>query len=174
MGRAILVDVRDVYGRETLYPACPTAELFAQLAGTLRVKTFLFDYVCANRIVWGAHELEEIAIRHTASAPDRFVEEVAPALLAYSQASAGSVERVLTSAQRSKVDKVEEFLAKRFGPKIGQRVAAAHMADEGRPIETLWDVVTGATAYARSIPWTAERVEFETTAGDLLDLVEVA
>lgn len=143
-------------------------------AGTLRVKTFLFDYVCANRIVWGAHELEEIAIRHTASAPDRFVEEVAPALLAYSQASAGSVERVLTSAQRSKVDKVEEFLAKRFGPKVGQRVAAAHMADEGRPIETIWDVVTGATAYARSIPWTAERVEFETTAGDLLDLVDVA
>jgi hypothetical protein len=34
MGRAILVDVRDVYGRETIYPACPTAELFAQLAGT--------------------------------------------------------------------------------------------------------------------------------------------
>jgi len=140
-------------------------------AGTLRVKTFLFDYVCANRIVWGAHELEEIAIRHTASAPDRFVEEVAPALLAYSQASAGSVERVLASAQRSKVDKVEEFLSKRFGPKVGQRVAAVHMAEEGRPIESVWDVVTGATAYAKSIPWTAERVEFETTAGDLLELV---
>lgn len=142
-------------------------------AGTLRVKTFLFDYVCQNRIVWGAHELEEIAIRHTASAPDRFVEEVTPALLAYSQASAGSVERVLASAQRSKVDKVEEFLAKRFGPKVGQRVAAAHLSEEGRPIETIWDVVTGATAYAKSIPWTAERVEFETTAGDLLDLVDV-
>lgn len=141
-------------------------------AGTLRVKTFLFDYVCANRIVWGAHELEEIAIRHTASAPDRFVEEVAPALLAYSNATAGSVERVLAGAQRSKVDKVEEFLAKRFGPKVGQRVAAAHEAEEGRPIESVWDVVTGATAYAKSIPWTAERVEFETLAGDLLDEVE--
>ena len=142
-------------------------------AGTLRVKTFLFDYVCSNRIVWGAHELEEIAIRHTASAPDRFVEEVAPALLEYSRASAGSVERVLTSAQRTKVDKVEEFLSKRFGARIGQRVAAAHMAEEGRPIETVWDVVTGATAYAKSIPWQADRVEFETTAGDLLDMVEV-
>lgn len=30
----IYVDVRDVYGRETIYPACPTAELLAQLAGT--------------------------------------------------------------------------------------------------------------------------------------------
>ena len=142
-------------------------------AGTLRVKTFLFDYVCQNRIVWGAHELEEIAIRHTASAPDRFVEEVAPALLAYADATASSVERVLVSAQRSKVDKVDDFLAKRFGPKVGQRVQAAHVAEEGRPIETVWDVVTGATAYAKSIPWTAERVEFETMAGDLLDAVEV-
>lgn len=32
--RTILVDVRDVYGRETIYPACETAELLAQLAGT--------------------------------------------------------------------------------------------------------------------------------------------
>ena len=34
MTKSILVDVRDVYGRETIYPACPTAELLAQLAGT--------------------------------------------------------------------------------------------------------------------------------------------
>ena len=34
MSQSILVDVRDVYGRETIYPACPTAELLAQLAGT--------------------------------------------------------------------------------------------------------------------------------------------
>jgi hypothetical protein len=141
-------------------------------AGTLRVKTFLFDYVCANRIVWGAHEVEEIAIRHTASAPDRFVEEVAPALLAYSQSAASGIERVLASAQRTKVDKVEEFLARRFGPKVGQRVADAHLAEEGRPIETVWDVVTGATAYAKAIPWTADRVEFEAQAGSLLDTVE--
>ena len=45
------------------------------------------------------------------------------------------------------------------------------MLDEGRPIETLWDVVTGATAYARSIPYTADRVEFEAEAGKVLDLV---
>jgi hypothetical protein len=47
------------------------------------------------------------------------------------------------------------------------------MLDEGRPIETVWDAVTGATAYARSIPWQSDRVEFETQAGGLLDLVEV-
>lgn len=141
-------------------------------AATLRVKTFLFDEVCANRIVWGAHELEEIAIRHTASAPDRFLEEVTPALLAYSQSSAANVSNVLRGAQASKLDKVEAFLANRFGPRVAQRIQAAHVADEGRPIETVWDAVTGATAYARSIPWQADRVDLETQAGKLLDLVD--
>jgi hypothetical protein len=66
---------------------------------------------------------------------------------------------------------VGKFLANRFGPRVAQRIEHAHVMDEGRPIETIWDAVTGATAYARSIPWTADRVEFETQAGDLLDLV---
>jgi len=141
-------------------------------ASALKIKTFLFDYVCANRIVWGAHELEEISIRHTASAPDRFLEEAAPALLEYSRASASSVSNVLRAAQASKVDKVDAFLASRFGPRIAERVKAVHVTEEGRPIETVWDAVTGATAYARSIPWTAERVAFEELAGGMLEEVD--
>jgi hypothetical protein len=140
-------------------------------AGALRVKTFLFDFVCANRIVWGAHELEEISLRHTASAPDRFLEEVTPALMAYSQASENNVSSVLINAQKEKIPDVDKFLANRFGPRIGQRINHAHVIDEGRPIETIWDAVTGATAYARTIPWQADRVELETNAGKLLDLV---
>lgn len=142
-------------------------------SSTFGLKTFLFDYVCSNRIVWGAHELEEIRIRHTASAPDRFLEEVTPALLAYSQASSANVNQVLRTAQTSKLDKVDAFLAQRFGPRVADRIKAVHVTEEGRPIETLWDAVTGATAYARSIPWTADRVEFEAEAGRILDLVEV-
>lgn len=141
-------------------------------AGTLKIKTFLFDYVCSNRIVWGAHELEEISIRHTASAPDRFLEEAAPALLAYSQSTAANVNQVLRTAQASKIDKVDAFLATRFGPRVADRIKHAHVLEEGRPIETLWDAVTGATAYAKSIPWTGDRVEFETKAGEILELVE--
>ena len=140
-------------------------------AGTLTVKTFLFDYVCANRIVWGALELDEIKIRHTASAPDKFVDQVAPALLNYSRSSAADVSGALRAAQNSKIDKVNDFLAKRFGPRVADKINAAHVADEGRPIETIWDVVTAATAYAREIPWQADRVEFETKAGEILDMV---
>lgn len=138
-------------------------------AATLGVKTFLYDYVCANRIVWGAHELEEIRIRHTASAPGRFMEEVAPALEAYAQATEGSTLRVIEDARKQRVEQdLDKFLATRFGARTGDRIKAAHVAEEGRPIETVWDVVTGATAYAKSIPWTADRVAMEEQAGDLL------
>jgi hypothetical protein len=137
----------------------------------LKIKTFLFDYVCANRIVWGAHELDEISIRHTASAPDRFIEEAAPALLAYASASASSVSDVLRSAQSAKLEKVDAFLAARFGPRVADRIKAVHVTEEGRPIETVFDAVTGATAYARSIPWTSDRVEFEELAGEMLEAV---
>jgi hypothetical protein len=62
-------------------------------------------------------------------------------------------------------------LAKRFGPRIAKRIEHAHVLDEGRPIETIFDAVTGATAYARTIPHQAERVAFEAEAGQLLELV---
>ena len=139
-------------------------------AAALKVKTFLFDFVCSNRIVWGAENIEEISIRHSASAPDRFVEELAPALQAYADSSVKGIRQTLMNAQARKIDKVDQWLANRFGPRVAQRVAHAHMLDEGRPIETLFDAVTGATAYARSIPFQADRVEFEALAGEILEL----
>jgi hypothetical protein len=35
-------------------------------------------------------------------------------------------------------------------------------------METLWDVATGLTAYARSVPYTDDRIAIETAAGDML------
>lgn len=141
-------------------------------SATLQFRAFLFDYVCGNRIIWGAQEIANVKIRHTASAPDRYVDEVVPQLLAYSNsATTGIVDRVKL-AQQTKIDKLDEFLAGRFGPRVAQRIVSAYETDEGRPIESVWDVVTGVTAYARSVPWQSDRVAIETQAGKLLDLVE--
>lgn len=139
-------------------------------ASTFGVATFLFDYVCCNRIVWGATEHKEIRIRHTASAPDRWIEEVAPAIEHYAQSSTGNIVAAIAAAKASKIDKIEDFLAKRFTRKIVSGVVAAHMADEQRPIESLWDAATGITAYARSVPYQDERVQLEREAGRILDM----
>jgi hypothetical protein len=140
-------------------------------AATLQFRAFLFDYVCGNRIIWGAQEVANVKIRHTASAPDRYLEEVVPQILAYSQSSTTGVVDKVKLAQQTKVDKLGDFLANRFGPRVAPRIIAAHEVDEARPMETVWDVVTGVTAYARGIPFQADRVALEAEAGSILEMV---
>lgn len=119
-------------------------------AATFGIASFLFDYVCCNRIVWGAQEFKQVTIRHTSSAPDKWIEEMRPALLSYTNSSTLSVTKAIEDARSKRLDNADEFLANRYGKRIGAQMQAVHMAEENRPIETVWDVVTGATAYARA------------------------
>jgi hypothetical protein len=133
---------------------------------------FLFDYVCCNRIIWGAEQHTEIKIRHTSGAPHRWLEEIKPVLREYAASSPVGVADTIANAQHKKIaGDVETFLATRFGKGIARRIQAAHMIDEARPVETVWDAVTGATAYARQLEHVDARVKIEREAGKLLQLV---
>ncbi|MHB8388062.1 MAG: hypothetical protein ACYDBH_00610 [Acidobacteriaceae bacterium] len=140
-------------------------------AQTLGIATMLFDYVCQNRIIWGVDGYQEVRIRHTSSAPDRWLEDVAPALTAYATSSTVSLTRAITDARARRVENVDDFLAKRFTRSQVGAIKAAHMTDEQRPIESLWDAANGVTAYARSIGYQDERVKLEREAGKILNLV---
>lgn len=139
---------------------------------TFGIATFLFDYVCGNRIVWGAEGFKEIKIRHTSSAPDKWLEEVKPALLAYANSTENTVLDTVKAAQKAKVDELDDFLAKRFS--LSKNKVAAikqvHEFEEGRPMETLWDVATGITAYAKGVQYQDERVALERLGGQALTL----
>jgi hypothetical protein len=137
---------------------------------SLGISTFLYDYTCSNRMVWGAQNVETVRIRHTKSAPDRFIEEVRPAIEAYAKSSDDGIKLVIAAAQKARVDNVDEFLSKRFSRSQVGAIKAAHLADEDRPIETLWDAATGITAYARGISFQNDRVNFEREAGKVLAL----
>lgn len=139
---------------------------------TFGIATFLFDYVCGNRIVWGAEGFKEIRIRHTSSAPDKWLEEVKPALLAYAASTESTVLDTVKAAQRQKVDELDDFLSKRFSLSKNKVAAikAAHELEEGRPMETLWDVATGITAYAKGVQYQDERVELERLGGSALNM----
>lgn len=140
--------------------------------GSLGVAYFLFDYVCGNRIVWGARDYKELRIRHTAKAPDRWAEEIEPVLEEYRKGSAKPIEETIKAAQEAKLEKdVEEFLKNRFTRREINLIQDAHMSEENRPMETLWDVTTGVTAYAKSIGNNDARVAVERKGGAILDLV---
>jgi hypothetical protein len=140
-------------------------------AATFGIKAFLFDYVCCNRIVWGAKDVQQFTIRHTSGAPDRFIEEAAPILLSYANSSTATIEQTLQAARRERLENVDAFLAQRFGARMVDKIKAAHVADEARPIETAWDAVTAITAYARGIANQDARVALEEQAGDILTAV---
>jgi hypothetical protein len=141
---------------------------------TLGVATFLFDYACSNRIVWGATKYRQITVRHTPKAPVRWVDEIMPALRSYAnEGTAGIVEGIAAAQKARVVDKLDDFLARRFTRTLAPKLKDLHMLEEGRPIESLWDVATAATAYARSIPHQDRRVDMEREAGKVLDLASV-
>jgi len=138
-------------------------------SSTLGISTFLFDYVCANRIVWGASNISEIKIRHTGGATDRWLQEVVPAIETYANGSTQGIVAAIEDARSRRIDDVAGFLAKRFSRSQSSAIMAAHLTDEGRPIETLWDAATGITGYARGIAHQDARVQIEREAGKLLE-----
>ena len=135
---------------------------------------FLFDYVCMNRIVWGVQEFKEIRLRHTVSAPDRWLEEISPVLIEYSNASAAPIEQTIIEAQQKRVDDdLDKFLASRFTKSESVAIKQDNLREEGRPIETIWDATTAVTAHAKTIPHQDARVQMERKGGAILDLVAV-
>lgn len=145
-------------------------------AATFEIDTFLFDYTCSNRIVWGVSDHAKVSFRHSKGAPERFAEQVAPALSRMHNESTHNIVASIAAAKAERIgkaDDVDTFLLKRFTKSQTSAIKAAHLADEGRPIESLWDVATGATAYARGIEYQDARFEVERAAGKVLDLVKV-
>ena len=117
----------------------------------------------------GADQYTEVRLRHTKGAPDRWLEDVVPVLTEYSEGSATPVVQAIEQARSRKVaDDLDAFLAGRFGRRMVDPIKAVHLTEEGRPIETVWDVTVAATAHARSVPHTDKRLEIERAAGDLL------
>jgi hypothetical protein len=134
--------------------------------------TFLYNFICDNRIVWGAREVKELEIVHRKNAPERFAKEALPHLRAYAEASVRDVEAGLERAARKFVAaKDEEVLgwlrAHDFSKKEGEAVMEMARAEEGGA-RTVWQLVQGGTALARSIPHTDERVTLERRVSRLL------
>lgn len=140
---------------------------------TLGLATFLLRGVCMNRNLWGVEGFEELTIRHSKNAPDRFMAEAAPALLRYTNASTAGVVGGINAAKAAIVAKNEderrEWLANQgFAKGMVTKIITAVENEEGHTAQSVWDMVQGITAVARSIPHQDERLDLERKAGKLL------
>lgn len=146
-------------------------------SSTFGLTTFLFNVVCGNHIVWGASNVKELRIRHTSGGPYRFDAEAAPSLLAYAQASAQPELDAIKKAQQYLLpepakDKVVSWIREhgKFTVEEATEAYSFAKAEEG-DCRSLWHVVQGLTAYARGFDWVDARVDLETRAGKLMNIV---
>ena len=140
--------------------------------------TFLYRYVCDNRIIWGATDVKELRIRHTGGAPERFAYEGAKYLRRYAEESTAKLADGIKAAQTAEIpvnkgkdETVQDWLQSRGFTKAQAKASVdAAVAEEGSA-RTVWQIVNGITAYARSVVHTDERVQLEAKAGKLMEAV---
>ncbi len=141
---------------------------------TLGIASFYLRAVCMNRNLWGVENFEEITIRHSKFAAQRFAHEAVPALTSFANSSpvpfiAGikaARERIVA---RSDEDR-ENFLRKRgFSKSETAKIIETVLSEEHRKPESIFDFVQGITALARTKTHQDTRLELEGKARKLLE-----
>jgi hypothetical protein len=143
---------------------------------TLGIASFYLRAVCANRNLWGTQNFEEITIRHSKFAAQRFAHEAAPALTRFANSSPAPFIAGIKEARERivarKEDDRETFLRKRgFSKAETGKVIEMVLSEEGRPPESIFDFVQGITALARTKTNQDTRLELEGKAKKLLERV---
>jgi hypothetical protein len=145
-------------------------------AKTLGMASFYLRAVCQNRNLWGVEDFEEISIRHSKYAANRFAHEAAPALEGFANSSPQPFVNGIKAARERIVARTDEdrsdFLrARGFSKAETGKIIETVLAEEGRPPESIFDFVQGITALARNKVHQDARLDMEGKAKKLLDRV---
>ncbi|AIC31489.1 hypothetical protein IE4771_PE00265 (plasmid) [Rhizobium etli bv. mimosae str. IE4771] len=141
---------------------------------SLGIASFYLRAVCANRNIWGSENFEEISIRHSKFAADRFAHEAAPALSSFANSSPAPFVAGIRAARERIVARNDEdrqsFLRRRgFSKSETGKIIETVLSEESRPPESIFDFVQGITALARDKTNQDMRLELEGKAKRLLE-----
>lgn len=141
---------------------------------TLGIASFYLRAVCMNRNLWGVENFEQITIRHSKFAAQRFAHEATPALTSFANSSPTPFIAGIRAAREQIVARTEEdrdsFLRKRgFSKSETAKIIETVLQEEGRPPESVFDFVQGITALARGKAHQDARLELEGKAKRLLE-----
>jgi hypothetical protein len=141
---------------------------------TLGIASFYLRAVCMNRNLWGVESFEEITIRHSKFAAQRFAHEAAPALTRFADSSPAPFVAGIKAAREQIVARNDEdretFLRKRgFSKSETAKIIETVLHEEGRRPESVFDFVQGITALARGKAHQDARLELEGRAKRLLE-----
>ncbi len=141
---------------------------------TLGIASFYLRAVCQNRNLWGVEGFEEISIRHSKFAAQRFAHEAAPALTGFANSSPAPFVAGIKAARERVVARTDEdresFLRKRgFSKPETAKIIETVLDEEGHKPESIFDFVQGITALARTKTNQDTRLDLEAKAKKLME-----
>ena len=141
---------------------------------TLGIASFYLRAVCCNRYLWGVEDFQEINIRHSKFAAQRFAHEAAPALRRFANSSPAPFIAGIRAAREQIVARKDEdrdsFLRKRgFSKSDTAKIIGTVLHEEGHLPSSVFDFVQGITAVARTKAHQDVRLELEGKAKLLLE-----
>lgn len=142
---------------------------------TLGVKTFWFQAICQNHIVWDATEVVEFSRKHTANVHDglREIREIIARLVESRDRRRDGFVAVIQKAMEQQFgdtpDKVLELLKDRGVTRTMAKQAVEIAQAQGR--FTIFSVLDALTRVAGRMQYAGDRVEVDEKAGQLLALV---
>lgn len=141
---------------------------------TLGIASFYLRAVCMNRNLWGFENFEEITIRHSKFAAQRFAHEAAPALKSFADSSPAPFIAGIKAARERIVARTDEdresFLRRGgFSKSDTTKIIETVLAEENRKPESIFDFVQGVTALARTKSHQDARLELEGKAKCLME-----
>jgi hypothetical protein len=140
---------------------------------TLGISSFYLRGVCQNRNLWGVEGFEEITIRHSKFAAQRFAHEAAPALRNFANSSPAGFIAGIKAARETIVAKTDDdretFMRKRgFSKPETAKIIETVLKEDGKKPESIYDFCQGITALARSKGNQDTRLELEQKARKLM------
>jgi hypothetical protein len=141
---------------------------------TLGIASFYLRAVCMNRNLWGVENFEEVTIRHSKFAAQRFAHEAALALTSFANCSPGPFIAGIKAARERIVarsdDDRDTFLRKSgFSKSETSKIIETVLGEENRKPESIFDFVQGITALARTKSHQDARLELEGKAKRLME-----
>ncbi|WLA95799.1 DUF932 domain-containing protein [Bradyrhizobium elkanii] len=141
---------------------------------TLGIASFYLRAVCMNRNLWGVENFEEITIRHSKFAAQRFAREAAPALTNFANSSPAPFVAGIRAARERIVARTDEdrasFLRRGgFSRSEISKIIETALDEENRKPESIFDFVQGITALARGKAHQDARLELEGKARRLME-----
>lgn len=141
-------------------------------------KAFLYQYVCANHIVWGAEELFNLRMFHMGKNMNaRAIGEIQRVLGSYAQSSLEFDQAMVNKARQhhlatTREGVLEQLTAKKFGYNSKEAEELVESTEKlGKDPTVVWNLVDAATRLSQNKLWADTRNSQDRRAGKLLEVV---